>query len=522
MTGGDGDSNEFDLEHTPTWIVALVCFVIVLVSLLVERFLHLIGKYLKKKNQKPLYEALLKVKEGFISLLLAALQGSLQNVCIPKDMYDHMLPCLKGGEENGKEDLEHENATTHHLVSSNHPTRRTLSSGGSPSRCIIEVPKSQFKFGNHISVCVFIFIFQGKVPLMSLEALHQLHIFIFVLAISHVTFCALTMVLGTIKINHWKQWEKSIQEDLKRNSDSSTTQDGHVQIQEVRQHEFIKKRFKGLEGTSVIVRWMHSFGKQLYASVRKTDYQTMRFGFIMTHCPGNPTFDFHKYMIRTLEADFKKVVGISWYLWMFVVFFLLLNVNGWHTYFWIAFIPLILLLAIGTKLEHVFSQLAHEVAEKHTAIAGPLVVNPSDSHFWFQQPKIILYLIHFILFQNAFEIAFIVWIAVSYGVHSCLMGSKYYIFPRIAIGVIIQVLCSYSTLPLYTLVTQMGSLFKRAIFHEHMQMNLVGWAKKAKMKNGIKAAKREKAVGMTESSSYSMNRETNKLNEGDIMEDPLI
>ncbi|KMZ62687.1 MLO-like protein 1 [Zostera marina] len=497
MAGGGGDSNQINLDYTPTWIVALVCFVIVLISLVVERFLHLIGKYLKKKNQKPLYEALLKVKEGFISLLLAVSQGSLQNVCVSKGIYDHMLPCLKVGEENGENDSEHENATMHHLVSSNHPTRRTLAGGGSPSRCLIE----------------------GKVPLMSIDALHQLHIFIFVLAISHVIFCVLTMVLGSIKINNWKKWEKSIQDDIKINS--SKPQEGHVQ--DVRQHEFIKKRFKGLQGTSVIVRWMHSFGKQLYASVRKTDYQTMRFGFIMTHCPTNPTFDFHKYMIRTLEADFKKVVGISWYLWIFVVFFLLLNVYGLHTYFWIAFIPLILLLAIGTKLEHIFSQLAHEVAEKHTAIAGPLVVNPSDSHFWFQRPKIILYLIQFILFQNAFEIGFIVWIAVNYGRHSCLMGPTYYIFPRIAIGVIIQVLCSYSTLPLYTLVTQMGSLYKGAIFNEHMQMNLVGWAKNAKTKNnGIKAAKREKTAGMTASSSYSMDQEMNILEEGNIGKKPFI
>ena len=42
---------------------------------------------------------------------------------------------------------------------------------------------------------------QGKVPLLSLEALHQLHIFIFVLAITHVIFSVLTMVLGGAKVN---------------------------------------------------------------------------------------------------------------------------------------------------------------------------------------------------------------------------------------------------------------------------------------------------------------------------------
>lgn len=71
-----------------------------------------------------------------------------------------------------------------------------------------------------------------------------------------------------------------------------------------------------------------------------------------------------------------------------------------------------LLLAVGTKLEHVITQLAHEVAEKHSAIEGELVVNPSDEHFWFHRPRIFLYLLHFILFQNAFEIAFFFWILV--------------------------------------------------------------------------------------------------------------
>lgn len=68
---------------------------------------------------------------------------------------------------------------------------------------------------------------------------------------------------------------------------------------------------------------------------------------------------------------------------------------------------------MGTKLEHVISQLAHDVAEKHTAIEGDLLVQPSDDHFWFRRPRIILFLIHFILFQNAFEIAFFFWILVS-------------------------------------------------------------------------------------------------------------
>ena len=72
-----------------------------------------------------------------------------------------------------------------------------------------------------------------------------------------------------------------------------------------------------------------------------------------------------------------------------------------------------LLLAVGTKLEHIIAKLAYDVAARQTAVEGDLVVKPSDEHFWLGQPRIVLHLIHFILFQNAFELSFFFWILVS-------------------------------------------------------------------------------------------------------------
>uniref|UniRef100_A0A452Z4V3 MLO-like protein n=2 Tax=Aegilops tauschii subsp. strangulata TaxID=200361 RepID=A0A452Z4V3_AEGTS len=456
-----GEEEAATLEFTPTWIVALVCSIIVLISLLAERCLHYLVQTFKRKNQKPLYEAILKVKEelmllGFISLLLTVCQGKIQNICIRPSWTLHMLPCQGEDEVRAGEAAP----TKEHLVTAQIIGRigRRLLSGGAAE---VDVCRSK-----------------GKAPLMSLEAIHQLHIFIFVLAITHVVFSVLTMLLGGAKIHQWKLWEDAIQKD--------TAGNGPKKVNNVHNFEFIREHFKGIGKDSRILSWLHSFFKQFYGSVSKTDYTTMRLGFIMTHCRGNLKFDFHKYMLRVLESDFKKVVGISWYLWVFVVIFLLLNVNGWHTYFWIAFIPLILLLAVGTKLEHVIAQLAQDVAEKHSAVEGDLIVKPSDDHFWFGRPRIILFLIHFILFQNAFEIAFFFWILTTYGFNSCIMGQVGFIVPRLVIGLIIQLLCSYSTLPLYAIVTQMGSFYKKEIFNEHVQQGVLGWAQKAKMKKGFK------------------------------------
>ncbi|XP_074272955.1 uncharacterized protein LOC141596645 isoform X3 [Silene latifolia] len=49
---------------------------------------------------------------------------------------------------------------------------------------------------------------------------------------------------------------------------------------------------------------------------------------VASHCRSNPKFNSHKYIIiQALEDDFRQVVGISWYLWVFVIIFFLLNVG---------------------------------------------------------------------------------------------------------------------------------------------------------------------------------------------------
>ncbi|KAL6616512.1 hypothetical protein ACP70R_038782 [Stipagrostis hirtigluma subsp. patula] len=458
--GGEGEAEASALEFTPTWIVAAVCSLIVLISLAAERCLHYLGKTLKGKNQKALFEALLKVKEelmllGFISLLLTVFQGMIQRTCIPPEWTSYMLPCqCHNAGDHAKTSPSEAHALASEVLGL---TRRRLLAEGRPGT-------------EHCQK-------KGKVPLLSLEALHQLHIFIFILAIAHVIFCVLTMLLGSARIREWKHWEDEIQKD--------DTGNGPRKVTHVHQFEFIRERFKGIGRDSIILSWLHSFVKQFYGSVTRSDYTTMRLGFIMTHCRSNPKFDFHRYMVRALEADFKKVVGISWYLWIFVVVFMLLNVNGWHTYFWISFIPLLLLLAVGTKLEHVITQLAHEVAEKHSAIEGDLVVNPSDEHFWFGRPRIVLYLIHFILFQNAFEIAFFFWILGHYSTPLQLQH--------------LASICNRHP--------GMGTFFKKEIFDEHVQQGLVGWAQKAKKRKALKNSNGSSgAAGSTNGSSHPSAR----------------
>ncbi|PNY15888.1 MLO-like protein 6-like [Trifolium pratense] len=68
----------------------------------------------------------------------------------------------------------------------------------------------------------------------------------------------------------------------------------------------------------------------------------------------------------------------------------------------------------------------------------------------------------------------------SPGVGSCFSREKQDIAIRIAMSLAVQLLCGYVTLPLYALVTQMGSSMKKEIFSERVVLGLKNWRKKAK------------------------------------------
>ncbi|VAH48119.1 unnamed protein product [Triticum turgidum subsp. durum] len=367
---------------------------------------------------------------GFISLMLVVSQDLIQKICIDESLMGHWLPCVPGASS----------ATAHYGVSA---------SGvgvGAGARRLLK--------GERAAATGYCSSKQGKVPLLSLHALEQIHIFIFVLAVTHVALSAFTVLLGLLQMRKWKQWEKSIKSD-------GNSAAGPEMMMKMQQRKFIQDRYKGYGKATMILLWMRSFFKQFYGSVTKDDYIAMRLGFLMEHFRGNREYNFYDYMIKALEKDYKRVVGIKWYYWIFVMFFLLINVTGWHSYFWISLVPLTLLLVIGTKLEHIITRMAYEVNLKRAAVeAGDIAVDPSDDLFWFRSPRMLLILIHFILFQNAYEFAYLFWTLAMFSFNSCIMDRLGYSVSRITICVVVQVLCSYSTLPLYAIVSHVSALVR--------------------------------------------------------------
>ncbi|KAG5065051.1 hypothetical protein JHK86_008782 [Glycine max] len=176
------------------------------------------------------------------------------------------------------------------------------------------------------------------------------------------------------------------------------------------------------------------FFRQFFRSVRRADYLTMRHGFVTVSSFGNATS---------------------------------------------------VILAVGTKLQGIITRMALDISERHAVVQGIPLVQVSDKYFWFAWPQLVLYLIHYVLFQYEF------------GWASCFYEDDSLMIVRVALGLGAQVVCSYVTLPLYALVTQMGSTMKKSIFDEQTSKALKQWHKNALKKKPSKGRTETQTLGAT-------------------------
>lgn len=106
-----------------------------------------------------------------------------------------------------------------------------------------------------------------------------------------------------------------------------------------------------------------------------------------------------------------------------------------------------IILLVGTKLQMIITDMALKIQDRGEVVKGEPVVQPGDELFWFNNPRLVLFLIHLVLFlvnlmicflwlnqlskmkysyswvlkivvlgsvlQNAFQLAFFTWSTVS-------------------------------------------------------------------------------------------------------------
>ncbi|KAJ4965401.1 hypothetical protein NE237_017250 [Protea cynaroides] len=428
LTGGRS------LAETPTWSVAAVTTVMVVGCLLLERSIYRFGKWLKKTRRKALLASLQKIKEelmllGLISLMLGQCARWISEICVDSKLFNSRF--FLCSEED-------------------YLSIETISAYSSSN--LTDIPAKEINSNTSSRQCG-----EGREPFVSLEGLEQLHRFLFVLGITHVLYSCVTVGLSMVKIYSWRTWENQ----------ARLVPEGNLQARRDkvmrRQTTFVFHHTSHPWSKSRVLIWMLCFLRQFKSSIQKSDYMALRLGFITNHkLP--LSYDFHKYMVRGMEDEFHGMVGISWPLWGYAILCIFVNIHGLNIYFWLSFIPVILVMLVGTKLRHVVSLLALEISE--STPDATIQVKPRDDLFWFGKPEYLLWLIQFISFQNAFEMATFIWSLWGFKQRACFMKNHIMIVIRLASGLLVQCWCSSCTVPLNVIVTQMGSKCKKALIAE--------------------------------------------------------
>ncbi|XP_056161314.1 MLO-like protein 15 [Syzygium oleosum] len=257
---------------------------------------------------------------GLISLLLTVIQNRIGKICISERLDNVLLPCKKSDTSDSSSAVA--NFTTSSFASSETRGRRLLAAAS-----------------DTMDYCSQ----KGKVPLLSVEAVHQLDIFIFVLATFHVVLCVLKVIHMILQ---WSNLE--IYDTRSKNYDIQ--KGGNVVecillkqclLTKIREHYnsrlyFFRTLEELFDDRPNIV--LH-FALQLLPSLQKAytsltvyEYMALRQNFIAARDPKDSGKGFQKYIMKTLRKDFEKMMVISWYSWLVAVIYLLVNVAGKHIY----------------------------------------------------------------------------------------------------------------------------------------------------------------------------------------------
>ncbi|KAI3706391.1 hypothetical protein L6452_24099 [Arctium lappa] len=465
-----GATTDQSLEFTPTWALGMVCFVFIFLGLLIEHLFHIALHWLKEHRKTALYEAVEKLKAvlmllGLMSLILVVTQREISKICIPNKVADSMLPCHKISNKTTQTTEAYE---PRYAASPQFEPRAFEYNTVPPQRRLLASTSDTFNSSGHCAS-------KGMTSFISEQGVNQLNTFICVLAIMQIVYSVATMGLGSAKMRTWKAWEKETQ-----TLDYLVTNDPN-RFRFTRQTTFGQRHMNDPIDNPILL-WIKCFFRQFFNSVAKIDYFTLRHGFISAHLSTNNSFNFRKYIQRSLEDDFKVVVGVSPLMWFIFVILMLVDVHGWHTYLWVSLVPLVIVLVLGTKLQVIVARMALQLKEQNKVIIGVPLVTPNDDLFWFSNPQFVLTLVHYILFVNAFEFAFFVWVTLQFGINSCFHEVTTIVVTRVVLAVVVQVICSYITLPLYALVTQMGSQYKSALLEDQTRLMIKQWHREVKEK----------------------------------------
>jgi len=244
---------------------------------------------------------------------------------------------------------------------------------------------------------------EGKEPLWSATTLHQTHIFIFILACTHVCYVGLSTFLCSWKLRQWRKWEKESTNIVPLNP-----------------------KLNPRNATGLLHLVWRAFWAQFAFSVNREMYLSLRRLFL-ERTGATEDFDFYDYLRESMEEDMSSIIGMTVFMWSMATIFVTLP-GALFTSIGLACLGI--MVFAGTMLESValrLSQAAYErfqedflpeeededdiQIEKSSAVRRRELRKEIDSQnfFWLGRPRLLLKTFQFVLFENAISLSMLLF-----------------------------------------------------------------------------------------------------------------
>ncbi|KAK9829176.1 hypothetical protein WJX72_004342 [[Myrmecia] bisecta] len=212
--------------------------------------------------------------------------------------------------------------------------------------------------------------------------------------------------------------------------------------------------------------FLHCMLRQFMPNIiRREELSIMRASFHLTHGVDTTEFDFMAYLTDSLDDDFAQIVGLGLPMWIFIIVFILLS----HKIGWCIWVFIILagglLFAVNTKLIWIARYVTR----------GGHVHRLKPGIFWLNRPWLLLPVIKFLVFFVSFVYSNSIFFTTQFGPNSCFFsrtgfqGNPFPWWSLLLVNTIYFVSLSCVTLPLFSLVVQMGGDYKAALLPEPLR-----------------------------------------------------
>jgi carbonic anhydrase len=310
---------------------------------------------------------------------------------------------------------------------------------------------------------------------MDPQALHHVHTLIFLTACWHVFYTACIMVLAAWRIQYWAKWEYYGDDE----------------------DEDVSKLRSPMEIRNPVLEVVANFWHQFIKTVDPFTYIAIRRYYIVRNNM-KWDFDFNTMCIQQQDRDFAHLVGIEPWMWLILVTQFILD--GYTNSVFLktlgTWLAVAMLLAVGTKLMQVFRQITYGVADAYDDERDGMVekedlerlqgekvdpnqLNHLQPQFWRGNPRILLQILRYVMFQFSVvmaELTFYMW--QLGGLHACYFQSRP-IWPLMLCMVFLMMLhMGLITVPLYSLVSMTvhhsvhstADLIKNFAVHKQLHM----------------------------------------------------